>query len=463
MNLTRRQTEILTLIAEGYTDKQIARRLHMSTKTVAAHLQRVFDKLNVRTRAAAVARWMIESDALDTQPTRDIMAEGAWSGSPRSPDAGRSNSAAISDDDCAVLRVKGYLLVRDLLTARELNACQRELRQHFPACSELLAAPERYQKLARTVAFPFQGPTLNWVSTHPALIDLVERLLGVSDLRLSAAILQARYSKLAGECRDQRLHNKAWERSLLVYPPESGIFQRIFVVVYYTDMTAEFGPDYVVPCSASNNIPLIADDDMPIYPQDSYPDLYAAEQSIVAPAGSVLITTGRTIQRGSTIQAECGHRFAQFMTYHAAAATWLPVKTFDTSPGAPTSPALRSFMKDATPRQRELLGFPPPGHAYWTQETLARIAYLYPGMDLTPYRHPGQAPASTSVRILETGEARHLTDPERSPLEPTTRQVRPPEAAHRARGPARRGLNDRGYPPRAGIGELDRGLARPVP
>jgi DNA-binding CsgD family transcriptional regulator len=68
MNLTRRQTEILALIAEGYSDKQIARRLHMSTKTVSAHLQRVFDKLNVRTRAAAVARWMIECDALEASP-----------------------------------------------------------------------------------------------------------------------------------------------------------------------------------------------------------------------------------------------------------------------------------------------------------------------------------------------------------------------------------------------------------
>ena len=62
MQMTRRQTEVLTLIAEGHSDKEIARTLGMSTKTVSVHLQRVFDKLNTRTRAGAVARWILETD-----------------------------------------------------------------------------------------------------------------------------------------------------------------------------------------------------------------------------------------------------------------------------------------------------------------------------------------------------------------------------------------------------------------
>lgn len=59
MNLTRRQTEILNLIAEGQSDKEIARALGMSRKTVSAHLQRVYDKFDVRTRAGAVAQWIV--------------------------------------------------------------------------------------------------------------------------------------------------------------------------------------------------------------------------------------------------------------------------------------------------------------------------------------------------------------------------------------------------------------------
>jgi hypothetical protein len=33
-----------------------------------------------------------------------------------------------------------------------------------------------------------------------------------------------------------------------------------------------------------------------------------------------------------------------------------------------------------------VLGFPPPGHAYWNHETLAAVAMRYPTMDLKPYR-----------------------------------------------------------------------------
>src|SRR5436305_1615463 len=49
-------------------------------------------------------------------------------------------------------------------------------------------------------------------------------------------------------------------------------------------------------------------------------------------------------------------------------------------------PALQRFLERATPRQRELLGFPPPGHPYWNEETLAGVAARYPAMDMTPYR-----------------------------------------------------------------------------
>ena len=40
----------------------------------------------------------------------------------------------------------------------------------------------------------------------------------------------------------------------------------------------------------------------------------------------------------------------------------------------------------ATPRQREVIGFPAPGHAFWNAETLEGTARRYPKMDMTPYR-----------------------------------------------------------------------------
>ena len=49
-NLTRREYEIATLVGNGETNKQIARRLDITERTVKAHLTEVFRKLDVADR-----------------------------------------------------------------------------------------------------------------------------------------------------------------------------------------------------------------------------------------------------------------------------------------------------------------------------------------------------------------------------------------------------------------------------
>ena len=53
--LTSRETEILQLVADGLTNKEIAKQLVISATTVRTHLENVFEKLEVGTRTAAVA------------------------------------------------------------------------------------------------------------------------------------------------------------------------------------------------------------------------------------------------------------------------------------------------------------------------------------------------------------------------------------------------------------------------
>ena len=49
-------------------------------------------------------------------------------------------------------------------------------------------------------------------------------------------------------------------------------------------------------------------------------------------------------------------------------------------------PEFKRFIEFSQPRQREVLGFPPPGHPYWNKETIAAVAMRYPKMDMKPYR-----------------------------------------------------------------------------
>lgn len=51
--LTNREKELLALVAEGYTNKEIACRLNITVATVQNHLQHVYTKINVPNRTAA--------------------------------------------------------------------------------------------------------------------------------------------------------------------------------------------------------------------------------------------------------------------------------------------------------------------------------------------------------------------------------------------------------------------------
>jgi len=56
--LTGREEEILQLVARGYRSKEVAEALKITTQTVETHLRNIYDKLHVRSRAGAVARFL---------------------------------------------------------------------------------------------------------------------------------------------------------------------------------------------------------------------------------------------------------------------------------------------------------------------------------------------------------------------------------------------------------------------
>ncbi|QNP69759.1 response regulator transcription factor [Streptomyces roseirectus] len=53
--LTAREAEVLTLIAEGLSNQEISRRLHVSTTTVKTHINNLFAKTGLKDRAQAVS------------------------------------------------------------------------------------------------------------------------------------------------------------------------------------------------------------------------------------------------------------------------------------------------------------------------------------------------------------------------------------------------------------------------
>ena len=51
--LTAREVEVLQLVARGMSNREIARRLVISPKTVGSHVEHIYDKINASSRATA--------------------------------------------------------------------------------------------------------------------------------------------------------------------------------------------------------------------------------------------------------------------------------------------------------------------------------------------------------------------------------------------------------------------------
>jgi DNA-binding NarL/FixJ family response regulator len=62
--LTKRELEVLTLMAEGLTTKVIASKLGVTFKTAACHRGRILQKLSVDSTVSAV-RWAIRSGIVE--------------------------------------------------------------------------------------------------------------------------------------------------------------------------------------------------------------------------------------------------------------------------------------------------------------------------------------------------------------------------------------------------------------
>ena len=73
MSLSKRQKEVLALVALGATDSEIAHQLCLSVDTVAWHVKEIRTRLDARSRAHAVALAMRH----DLLPSEQLPEEGS--------------------------------------------------------------------------------------------------------------------------------------------------------------------------------------------------------------------------------------------------------------------------------------------------------------------------------------------------------------------------------------------------
>ncbi len=289
---------------------------------------------------------------------------------------------------------EGWCLVQGLLPAEAVAAAQAALPALFPTAEEFAAdtdpgrnEPFRVDSHRVMPRFPFDDGALNDLVVHDRMIDLAEQLLRITDPRLYQAMLSAKYSGAA--LSDEQLLHADFANHTLVVPRHEPGYQQLETFVYLSDVTPETAATRLVPRRLTAGIPV----ERTYLSPTEYADLYAAEVPASGPAGSVLAYRPDVYHRGVRMTAAGAARFMLHVSFKPAATDWLG--SFGL-PNAGEDMSWHRFVPRATERQLTVLGFPVPGHPFWTEQTLAGVAARYPLLDLAPWRKARQDPAESS-------------------------------------------------------------------
>ncbi len=278
----------------------------------------------------------------------------------------------------------GWCVIEGVIPPAELAAAQAALPASFPTAAEFADdvdpernAPFRNERDAPRLQFPFDAPALNSAALHDAVLDLAVELLETSDPRVYQAGVLAKYSGATPEY-EQLLHADYANHTLVVPRADRG-YQHLETFVYLTDVTPATGATRFVSLEHTADIPV----ERTYLHLDEYAHLYALEEPASGPAGSVLVYRPDVFHRGVAMTAPRSARFLMNVAFKHPGVDWIGFHAF---PARAEDRAWHRFVRTASGRQLCALGFPPPGHPYWTPETLAGVAARYPSLDLTPWR-----------------------------------------------------------------------------
>ena len=295
----------------------------------------------------------------------------------------------LGDVEQAQWEEDGWCLVEGLLPPEAIAAAQAVLPGLVPTADEFADdvdpvrnEPFRVDSHRVMPRFPFEDGALNDIVVHDRILDLAEQLLGVTDLRLYQGMLSAKYADAA--LSDEQLLHVDFGNHTLVVPRHEPGYQQLEMFVYLSDVTPDTGATRMVSRRLTPHIQM----ERTYLSQVDYADLYAAEVPASGPAGTTLAYRPDVYHRGVCITAPRTARFMVHVAYKPAATDWLGSHGL---PNAGEDMSWYRFVQHATERQLTAVGFPAPGHPYWTAQTLAGVAARYPMLDLSPWRDAAPA------------------------------------------------------------------------
>ncbi len=275
------------------------------------------------------------------------------------------------------IRTNGYALMEGFLSADELAAARLATFEVFPEPAEYFANPEAH---AHLVKHPFAGlrtgPFADWalnrLTIHPDLVNAAERFCETTDLALYKTELWAKYSGSVDY--DQQFH-RDFDNHSLVVPRRDGRWPQLTCFMFLCDVTALNGPTKAIARQIGDRVQLIPN-------RIAIEELREHEVAITGPAGSIFLYNTDTLHRGSALTGHEQGRFMLLADYQPRGNPWMGKISW---PGTANNTNWADLLARANPRERDLFGFPPPGHEYWNEQTRRDVALRWPGIDMAPY------------------------------------------------------------------------------
>ena len=233
------------------------------------------------------------------------------------------------------------------------------------------------------------SPALNLIGVHPALIAFAKQALNTDKVHVYQC--QA-WAKFTGESDYDQPFHCDYVNHTLTTPSEDAAANSITILCYFSDVTEAHGPAHFVtrPDSLKVTTPdgtLTRDPETFTAIQQGLLDY---ERSTAAPAGSVFPYAIDVWHRGTNLTAPKGHRYALMTCFKKGGDEAVGFHAWAFHHTQPWS----VIFDHATPEQLECFGVQPPGHPFWTEETLRRAQTRYPGWDLSPWRNALTAKAA---------------------------------------------------------------------
>jgi hypothetical protein len=294
----------------------------------------------------------------------------------------------LTDEQIAQFKRDGFLLIENFLTEEErLTALDGFYKLYAPPYDEYVASGGK-NETPQQMVFPWDHTGLNHVSTHPDIIDAAERIIGTRGIRLCESHLGMKYyegkadqpapdsvkfikndstngSELYKDIKKLAstppgLFHVDWDGNSLG-PFNYEVNSHLTFFYYFDDVKPGMAPIYMTPYGR--------------------PDSEAIP--MVAPGGSLVIYSMFTSHAASDFVVP-GHRPVEWVAFSRNDRLWDGGRYFTYKNGVKFD-GMKRFIVEASPRQLELIGFPPLGDPAWTEEFIEGMASRYEGFNKEPY------------------------------------------------------------------------------